>query len=79
LGGFERHIDYDHNLWWYVYYLVHIIEKDETEFNGVESYVKERYNSGYTDWIPRARAMCLDSEEGGDAEVNEISQMQDQI
>ena len=32
--GFERHIYEDHNMWAYVGMMVHVIEKDVTEFNG---------------------------------------------
>jgi hypothetical protein len=38
-GGFERHIKNDHNLWQYVFYIVHLEEKDHSEYTGVESYV----------------------------------------
>ncbi len=40
--GFERHIDKDHNLWQYVYYIVHMQMKDPTEYTGIESYVQEK-------------------------------------
>lgn len=42
-GGFMRHISKDHNLWFYVYYIVHLQSKDPTEFTGIESYVHGLY------------------------------------
>ena len=38
-GGFTRHISKDHNLWFYVYYIVHLMSKDTTDYTGIESYV----------------------------------------
>lgn len=42
-GGFNRHIDKDHNLWFYVYYIVHLQQKDPTEYTGIESFVSFMY------------------------------------
>ena len=39
--GFEKHISRDHNLWQYVFYIVHLQSKDSTEYTGIESYVME--------------------------------------
>ena len=36
-GGFTRHISKDHNLWLYVYYIVHLYSKDPTSYTGIES------------------------------------------
>jgi len=42
-GGFVRHISEDHNLWYYVYYIVHLEQKDTTDYTGIESYVSHMY------------------------------------
>ena len=36
---FEFHISLEHNLWHYLYFIVHLNTKDTTEFTGPESYV----------------------------------------
>ena len=38
-GEFERHIQFDHNLWNYVYYMVYLDTKDSSDYDGVESFV----------------------------------------
>ena len=43
-GGFSRHIAKDHNLWYYVFYIVHLENKDPTDMTGIESYVKRLYD-----------------------------------
>lgn len=45
--GFERHIARDHNLWQYVFYIVHLQSKDSTEYTGIESYVIEKVIIGF--------------------------------
>ena len=37
-GGFERHIKEDHYMWNYLYLVVHLREKDATEYNGWEQH-----------------------------------------
>ena len=36
---FEEHNELEHNLWHYLYFIVWLQIKDETEFTGPESYV----------------------------------------
>jgi hypothetical protein len=39
-GGFHSHTKEEHNMWMYMYFLIHIREmQDKTELNGIESYV----------------------------------------
>ena len=67
-GGFDRHIERDHNLWQYCYYIVHLDAKDSSDYNGLESVVSEKLESEDISWVPRQKALCLqkmqDSEEG---------------
>lgn len=37
--SFEEHIRTQHNMWHYLYFIVHVKVKDPTEFTGPESYV----------------------------------------
>merc|ERR1712232_583786 len=38
-GGFDGHIRKDHYLWNYVFYLAYLDEKDEMDYNGIETYI----------------------------------------
>ena len=58
--GFERHIEKDHNLWQYVYFIMHLQNKDSTEHTGIESYVMDRYLNDDISWLPIMHAMCID-------------------
>lgn len=52
-GGFTRHISKDHNLWYYVYYIVHLKSKDNTEYTGIESFVSYQFEIQNIGWMPR--------------------------
>ena len=46
----------EHHPWNYIYYLYRIRNKDETDFNGIESYVFEMSkpkSNTVTDWFPK--------------------------
>ena len=42
-GGMERHIKKDHNMWDYVYYIVHLKSKPTSDLTGTESYILENF------------------------------------
>ena len=65
-GGFERHIEKDHNLWEYVYYIVNLSSKDSSDYNGIESYVQEKLEEDDISWVPRQKALCLQMNNAGD-------------
>jgi len=39
---FQHHIESEHNVWNYLYFIVHLLTKDTTEFTGPESYVYDK-------------------------------------
>lgn len=56
---FEDHINKEHNMWHYLYFIVLIKTKDPTEFTGPESYVSELIEKKQLDWFPHLRCMSL--------------------
>ena len=58
-GGFERHIWEDHNMWKYLFLIVHLAEKEATEHNGWESYVHQMIEQGDVGFMPRNTAIVL--------------------
>jgi len=57
--SFDKHIKDEHNMWHYLYFIVLLKTKDETEFTGPESYVKDQIQDGSLQWFPRLQAMSL--------------------
>jgi len=60
-GEFERHIQFDHNLWNYVYYMVYLDTKDSSDYDGVESFIAQSIDDpdGDISWVPGKGALCL--------------------
>ena len=60
-NGFETHIKHDHYLWHYVQFVVHLREKDPTEYTGVESCVAELLERSDIGWMPLNVALSMDN------------------
>jgi len=58
-GGFDEHIEEDHNMWNYLYLMVYLHAKQTTEMNGWESYVYAKMLAQKTDFIPRNTAISI--------------------
>ncbi|KAF7261042.1 hypothetical protein EG68_01789 [Paragonimus skrjabini miyazakii] len=50
--GFEQHVEKEHNFANYMYFLMHIINKPDTEYTGQETYVWELYQQRCWDFFP---------------------------
>ncbi|VUZ49839.1 unnamed protein product, partial [Hymenolepis diminuta] len=50
--GFDRHVEREHNFANYMYFLMHIINKPDTEFTGQETFVWELYQQRCLDFFP---------------------------
>lgn len=59
---FEEHIQNEHNLWHYLYFIVLIKIKSRTELSGPESFVHDMIKNKDHSWFPRMRAMSLDND-----------------
>jgi hypothetical protein len=58
-NGFQYHIDHQHNMWDYIYFLEYLNLKHNDELTGPESFVAECFRMNNTEWIPRDKAMFL--------------------
>ncbi|GMS96579.1 hypothetical protein PENTCL1PPCAC_18754 [Pristionchus entomophagus] len=75
---FEEHRRKEHNLWHYLYFIVWLQIKDETEFTGPESYVSQCIKDRNLDWFPRMQAISLE-EENAESEQPEIVALKKEI
>lgn len=62
-SGFEQHINKEHNMWKYLYYVVYLRGKDETEYTGLETFVAEMIEEEDMGFYPTDKALCLDNDE----------------
>ncbi|XP_053320394.1 inositol 1,4,5-trisphosphate receptor type 2 [Spea bombifrons] len=76
--SFEEHIQAEHCMWHYLYFIVLVKVKDPTEYTGPESFVAKMIADKNLDWFPRMRAMSLVSSES-ETEQNEIRNLQEKL
>uniref|UniRef100_A0A915PLW3 Inositol 1,4,5-trisphosphate receptor n=1 Tax=Setaria digitata TaxID=48799 RepID=A0A915PLW3_9BILA len=77
LVTFEEHRKNEHNLYHYLYFIVLLQVKDETEFTGPESYVANCIKEHKNDWFPRMQAMSLAEDNQEMEQTDDISQIRD--
>eukprot|EP01135_Chromosphaera_perkinsii_P005608 Nk52_evm22s355 gene=Nk52_evmTU22s355 len=78
--GFDKHIDQfvgEHNLWNYMFFMIYINTKDDTEFTGPEQYVFDQLEEDSFDWVPHQRSLVLeklshlqDDDDSGDGKAS---------
>jgi len=66
-NGFEEHIRNDHWMWTYFSMIVHVLEKDPTEYNGWETYIAGKIQAKDSSFLPRNTALVLKEAEEADA------------
>jgi len=59
--GFNWHLEHEHNIWNYVYFLAHLSLKDPNEYTGSESYVAKLVHESLTDFFPMDRSLMLEA------------------
>lgn len=59
----RKHMAYEHNVWNYIYFLAYIDKKEQTEYTGIESYVKHCYDHSDISWFPQYQALSFQGQE----------------
>lgn len=55
----NSHVQDEHNLWEYLYYIAYIHDKPTTEYTGIESYVSDKLAKRDNSWFPCGQALAL--------------------
>jgi hypothetical protein len=58
--NFMDHIRKDHNMWQYLWFKMHLAQKDPTEYTGQEQYVQRLLDKPSTKFFPVKKAMCIE-------------------
>ncbi|CAG9323264.1 unnamed protein product [Blepharisma stoltei] len=56
---FAYHVYTEHNEWNYILFIAYLKSKDETEYSGIESYVKEQYDKKELLWFPQSTSLAI--------------------
>lgn len=67
--GFDTHVQKEHNLANYMFFLMHLINKPDTDYTGQETYVWEMYQRRCWDFLPASECFRTQSEEEADAKA----------
>jgi len=67
-GNFEDHIRNQHNMWSYIFMMVHLRQKEPQEYNGWEAYVKRKVDKQDDSFLPTPPATG-----GREVESNTVS------
>jgi hypothetical protein len=57
--GFRHHIQHEHNLWNYIFFIIHLFEQDKDDDDGLEQYVRRCVAGNDITWIPSHISLCL--------------------
>ncbi|OMJ77245.1 hypothetical protein SteCoe_23193 [Stentor coeruleus] len=77
-SGFEHHILNDHNEWNYILFIAYLKRKNESEYSGLESYIKEQYEKNELGWIPNQICLSFKNEHKQDM-VERIENINEQL
>eukprot|EP01061_Rhynchopus_euleeides_P014015 TRINITY_DN24300_c0_g1_i2.p1 TRINITY_DN24300_c0_g1~~TRINITY_DN24300_c0_g1_i2.p1 ORF type:complete len:1573 (+),score=627.49 TRINITY_DN24300_c0_g1_i2:63-4781(+) len=81
--GFDSHIKNDHNLWYYIYFLHHLLKKDVAELTGPESYVYKMIQKQDLGYFPLNKAIVLEGKREEEDRLlyiaNDDRQLQDKL
>jgi hypothetical protein len=59
--GFQNHIDQDHNMWNFFFYILYIWEQDKDDDDGLEQFIRRCVDANDINWFPVNKAMRLDN------------------
>ncbi|OMJ85453.1 hypothetical protein SteCoe_13213 [Stentor coeruleus] len=52
---FKYHRRYEHNEWYYIFFLLYLRNKKQSEYSGIESMISKEVSKGSVDWIPQEK------------------------
>lgn len=61
--SFERHVQGEHNMWNYVYFLIYVFHKDPTKFTGTEQFIYNMARAKNLSFFPVLRSLVLEEAE----------------
>ncbi|XP_071176008.1 inositol 1,4,5-trisphosphate-gated calcium channel ITPR2-like isoform X12 [Mytilus edulis] len=59
--GFEHHVRNEHNMWSYVFFIIHLDSVKTSDYTALELYVSKSVGTENYEFFPMNRALCLSS------------------
>jgi len=60
-NGFDYHTQTEHNIWYYLYFIVYLKTKVQSDLSGIEQYIYQKIIASDINWFPMSKAICLDA------------------
>lgn len=76
---FNSHIRNHHYMWHYICYISYLMEKEESDFDGVEQYVWVMYNDKDIDWIPQMKAFGLQNNDDSEKNLDRLEGIREDV
>ena len=70
-GGWTAHLARDHDPWSYMAYYIHLQQKDNMDFTGVEQYVYHCISTGSISWFPLNQSLALNAAKEEDSDSDD--------
>lgn len=69
--GYEHHVQVEHNIWNYLFYIYYIRKEDPTEYTGVDSYVAGMMEREDIFWFPIGKSLAFNQLEDSASNTKE--------
>lgn len=71
--SFEHHIEEEHSVWNYLFFVHYLLQKDEGEYTGLETFVVSELKTGRYSWLPKASSHTIEKYTRGGLEEESLS------
>ena len=58
-GGFMKHVKKEHNMWAYLFFMLHLRTKTRTSYTAVEQYIADQIREKQLTWVPSNQSISL--------------------
>ncbi|KAL4460255.1 hypothetical protein ABPG74_000006 [Tetrahymena malaccensis] len=71
--GFQHHIDVEHNLWNYIFYISYLKEKNRNYMLGAESEIYQKVKIKDISWFPLNRSLSINQNQETNEEIDNLN------
>ncbi|KAL4507294.1 hypothetical protein ABPG72_002087 [Tetrahymena utriculariae] len=71
--GFQHHIDVEHNLWNYIFYISYLKEKNRNYMLGIESEIYSKVKTKDISWFPLNRSLSVNQNQETNEEIDNLN------
>ncbi|XP_070538210.1 inositol 1,4,5-trisphosphate-gated calcium channel ITPR3-like [Ptychodera flava] len=78
--GFRHHVKFEHNMWSYLFFFIHLDDTRSNDYTAIELYVSRLRENHRFSYFPMNRALCLaDEDDDNDNKIDHLMARIDQL